>query len=70
MAPHPEVAGRWALNGLERAIRNLGDGEAERRVRRQFHQLISALEHDGVYGLASESPLTKYLRPANSSEVM
>ena len=36
----------WALRGLERALQNLGDGWAERRVRRQFHQVLLAVERD------------------------
>jgi hypothetical protein len=41
----------WTINCLETAIRGLGDGPAEQRVRRQFHQLIVALEHDIQSGL-------------------
>lgn len=33
-----------ALQSLELALRNLEDGPAERRVRRQFHQLLLAIE--------------------------
>jgi type VI protein secretion system component VasF len=33
-----------ALTSLELALRNLEDGPAERRVRRQFHQLLLAIE--------------------------
>jgi len=70
MSSRPGIVGRWPLDGLERAILRLGDGEAERRVRRQFHQLISALEHDGIYALASEPPLSVTDMPGVSSEVM
>ena len=38
----------WALRGVERAIQNLGDGWAERRVRRQFHQLLLAIEREAL----------------------
>jgi hypothetical protein len=41
------------LRGLETAIRALGDGIVERRVRRQFHQLLAALEHDGNHQFTS-----------------
>lgn len=37
---------QWALRSLERALQNLNDGWAERRVRRQFHQLLLAVERD------------------------
>ena len=37
----------WALRGVERALQSLGDGWAEQRVRRQFHQLLLAVERDG-----------------------
>lgn len=35
------------MAGLERALDDLGDTAAEARVRRQFHQLVLALERDG-----------------------
>jgi len=44
MPQHPTVTVAWTIKGLEAAIEHLGDGPAERRVRRQFHQLIVALE--------------------------
>jgi len=53
MLQHPRVTVGWTVVCLERAIGNLGDTPAERRVRRQFHQLILALERDG-YLLADQ----------------
>jgi len=44
---HPKVTVGWAVVSLERALDNLGDSPAEGRVRRQFHQLVLALERDG-----------------------
>jgi hypothetical protein len=46
MSQHPRVTVEWALHGLEVAIRNLGDGTAEQRVRRQFHQVLLAVERE------------------------
>jgi len=46
MDQDPKVTLRWALRSLERALQNLDDGWAERRVRRQFHQLMLAVERD------------------------
>ena len=46
MDQHPRVTLQWALRSLERALQNLEDGWAERRVRRQFHQLLLAVERD------------------------
>jgi len=46
MDQDPKVTLRWALRSLERALQNLNDGWAERRVRRQFHQLLLAVERD------------------------
>ena len=46
MDQDPKVTLRWALRSLERALQNLNDGWAERRVRRQFHQLLLAIERD------------------------
>jgi hypothetical protein len=53
MEQHPKVTLDWALRSLERAIQKLGDGWAERRVRRQFHQVLLAVERDG----RSDQPL-------------
>ena len=46
MDQDPKVTLQWALRSLERALQNLDDGWAERRVRRQFHQLLLAIERD------------------------
>lgn len=46
MEQHPKVTLEWALRSLERALEHLEDGWAERRVRRQFHQLLLAIERD------------------------
>jgi hypothetical protein len=46
MDQDPKVTLQWALRSLERALQNLNDGWAERRVRRQFHQLLLAVERD------------------------
>ena len=47
MDQDPKITLRWALRSLERALQNLDNGWAERRVRRQFHQLLLAAERDG-----------------------
>lgn len=44
---HPKVTVAWAVASLERAIADLGNSPAEERTRRQFHQLLLALERDG-----------------------
>ena len=46
MDQDPRITLQWALRSLERALQNLDDGWAERRVRRQFHQLLLAIERD------------------------
>jgi hypothetical protein len=46
MDQDPKVTLDWALRSLERAIQHLEDGWAERRVRRQFHQLLLAVERE------------------------
>jgi hypothetical protein len=46
MDQDPKVTLQWALRSLERALQNLNDGWAERRVRRQFHQLLLAIERE------------------------
>ena len=46
MEQHPKVTLDWALRSLERALDDLENGSAERRVRRQFHQLLLAIERD------------------------
>jgi hypothetical protein len=59
---HPKLTLNWALRGLERALGDLDDGRAERRVRRQFHQLLLAIERDAVDPQSSETP--QYSEPA------
>jgi hypothetical protein len=49
MEQHPKVTLDWALRSLERALEHLEDGWAERRVRRQFHQLLLAIERDAMH---------------------
>ena len=46
MDQHPKLTLDWALRCLERALGDLDDGPAERRVRRQFHQLLLAIERE------------------------
>jgi hypothetical protein len=46
MEQHPKLTREWALRCLERALGDLEDGPAERRVRRQFHQLLLAIERE------------------------
>ena len=46
MSQHPKATVDWALQGLETAIRDLGDGALASRVRSQFHQLLLAIEHE------------------------
>jgi hypothetical protein len=53
---HPKVTLDWALRSLERALQQLGDGHAERRVRRQFHQVLLAVERDS----RTDQPLVYY----------
>ena len=63
MNQHPKVTLEWALRGLERALQNLDDGWAERRVRRQFHQLLLAVERDALL-----TEVTPTDRPAEGRE--
>lgn len=44
---HPKITVAWAVASLERALADLGDSPADDRTRRQFHQLLLALERDG-----------------------
>jgi hypothetical protein len=53
---HPKLTLRWALRCLERALGDLDDGPAERRVRRQFHQLLLAIERDAGDAQTFETP--------------
>jgi hypothetical protein len=58
MEQDPKVTLQWALRSLERALQNLNDGWAERRVRRQFHQLLLAIERDAEHleAIAARAP--------------
>lgn len=47
MEQHPKVTVAWAVASLENAMARLGNTPAEERTRRQFHQLLLALERDG-----------------------
>lgn len=47
MLQHPKVTVAWAVASLERALAAMNDSPAEERARRQFHQLLLALERDG-----------------------
>jgi hypothetical protein len=67
MNQHPKVTLDWALRSLERALEHLEDGWAERRVRRQFHQLLLAIERDAL--VASERrDKREPTRPAQMAE--
>lgn len=57
MEQHPKLTLDWSLRCLERALGDLEDGPAERRVRRQFHQLLLAIEREAGDALFSESPV-------------
>jgi hypothetical protein len=57
MDQDPKVTLRWALRSLERALQNLDDGWAERRVRRQFHQLLLAVERDEQHLVTDQTVL-------------
>ena len=56
MDQDPKVTLEWALRSLERAIQHLEDGWAERRVRRQFHQLLLAVEREAFRTDDEEPP--------------
>jgi hypothetical protein len=56
MEQHPKLTLEWALRCLERALSDLDDGPAENRVRRQFHQLLLAIERDAA---DSDLPLSE-----------
>jgi hypothetical protein len=47
MPQHPKVTVGWTVACLERALEDLGESAPEARVRKQFHQLVLALERDG-----------------------
>jgi hypothetical protein len=65
MEQHPKLTLDWALRCLERALGDLNDGPAERRVRRQFHQLLLAIERDA--GTVRFSETFVYTEPAPES---
>jgi hypothetical protein len=60
---HPRVTVGWAVSSLERALGDLGDSPEEARVRRQFHQLLLALERDG-YTLFDRRVVVPFRQPA------
>ena len=64
MEQHPKLTLDWALRCLERALGDLDDGPAERRVRRQFHQLLLAIERE-----ASEASDARSLETPQYSEL-
>ena len=47
MEQDPKITLHWGLHSLEQALRDLQDGPAEQRVRRQFHQVLLAVERAG-----------------------
>jgi hypothetical protein len=55
MEQDPKLTLDWALRCLERALSDLEDGPAERRVRRQFHQLLLAIEREAGDDRSSET---------------
>ena len=55
MDQDPKVTLQWALRSLERALQNLNDGWAERRVRRQFHQVLLAVERNAQHTTNEQS---------------
>ncbi len=59
MEQHPKLTLNWALRSLERALADLEEGPAENRVRRQFHQLLLAIEREAADAgdPAEETPL-------------
>jgi hypothetical protein len=70
MEQHPKVTLEWALRSLERALEHLEDGWAERRVRRQFHQLLLAIERDSLHSdearrdVRSDGPVAEAVQSA------
>ena len=64
MEQHPKLTLDWALRCLERALGDLNDGPAERRVRRQFHQLLLAIERDSRDVPLASSEESLYSEPA------
>lgn len=66
MSQHPKVTVGWAMACLERALDGLGDSGAEIRVRKQFHQLVLALERDGHTFYEAQL----FLRPGSPASVI
>jgi hypothetical protein len=60
MEQDPKLTLDWALRCLERALGDLDDGPAERRVRRQFHQLLLAIEREASDTRSSETETPLY----------
>ena len=80
MSQHPKATVDWALQGLEAAIHELGDGALARRVRSQFHQLLLAVEHEAFtlgiqqtdgngVGLSTRKPGTDHDRHESTDAV-
>ena len=63
MVQHPKLTLDWAIHSLEVALRGLDDGPAERRVRRQFHQLLLAIERDADAASAEDHSIEQHLAP-------
>ena len=64
MSQHPKATVDWALQGLEAAIRDLGDGALASRVRSQFHQLLLAIEHEAfAVGLTCGGTIHLFVEP-------
>jgi hypothetical protein len=57
MEQHPRLTLFWALRCLERALSDLDNGPAEQRVRRQFHQLLLAIEREAGGSPSPEASL-------------
>jgi hypothetical protein len=56
---HPRLTLAWAVHGLEVALQKLGDGHAEQRVRKQFHQLLLAVErHNSITPETERQPFS------------
>ena len=62
----PKLTLAWAVHSLELSLRNLEDGPAERRVRRQFHQLVLAIERHST--LTGEASLDQHLANSPTTE--
>ena len=67
MPQHPKVTVGWTIACLEQALNHLGDTPAERRVRRQFHQYVLALERDGYFFLGQRGLMSRSASVPNPS---